>query len=104
MVAGNHRAGSEGMYGLAVACVGVGVRHGDCRGVIENVGGIPARYGDAGHAGGVVEISNGAKGNWDVRRASVGRASVVLGALVKEAIGEEGIPRTLTCSPRPSAT
>ena len=47
MVAGKQRAGSEGRYGLAIVRIGIGVPHGDGWGVVEDVGGIPARYGNA---------------------------------------------------------
>lgn len=62
MVARKHRARSKGMYGLAIASIGVGVLYCDGRGEIEGVWRVPTRYGDAGHAGGVVEIGDGANG------------------------------------------
>lgn len=78
MVTRKHRAGSEGMYGFAVACIGIGVSHGDGRGVVEDVRRIAARYRDASHTGCVVKIGDGAKGSWNGGRATIRRASVVL--------------------------
>lgn len=82
MVARDHRARPEWMYRLAAACIGIGISHGNGRGVVEDVGGISARYRDAGHAGGIVEIGDGAKSSWNGRRAPIRRASIVLGVLV----------------------
>lgn len=79
MVARKHRARSERMYRFAVACIGIRVPQGDDRGIVENVGGIPATYGNAGHAGSVVKIGDGTNGNWNGGRATIRRASVVLG-------------------------
>ena len=79
MVARKHRARSEGMYGLAVACIGIRGSQGDDRSIVEDVGGTAATYGNAGHAGGVVKIGDSTNGNWNGRRATIRRASVVLG-------------------------
>lgn len=54
MVARKHRARSKGMYGFAITLIGVGVLYGNSRGEIEGVWRVPTRYGDAGHAGGIV--------------------------------------------------
>lgn len=78
------------MYGLAVVDIGIGVLQGDGRCAVEDVRGISARCRDAGHAGGVIEIGDGAKSNWNGGGASTRRTSVVLGALVKNVKVEEG--------------
>lgn len=51
------------MDGLTVAWIGVRIPYGNGRGVVEAVGGVPARDGDASHAGCIVEISDGAHGS-----------------------------------------
>ena len=101
MVARKHGAGSEGMYRLAIIGFGVGVQHSDGRGIVEDVGGIPTRYRNAGHAGGVIEIGDCSKGGWNGRRVGIRRASVVLGVSVKKAMGkgEEEISAGLLAIP-----
>lgn len=59
------------MYGLAVGCFGIGVPHGDGRGFVEDVRLVPARYGNASHASGIVEVGDCANRNGNGRRASI---------------------------------
>lgn len=53
------------MYGLTVVHVGIGVPQGDGRGVVEDVRGVSAWCRDASHTCGVIEIGDGAKGDWN---------------------------------------